>query len=94
MDIDPLDPLVVAIERVSTMQLLCPGSDKSGYTVIDSPQTAPTDEAVNLSSEHRDPNAQMNHLHKRRKQKDLAEGTSVVPAKYPPKVKLEIFSQL
>ena len=59
-----------------------------------SPQTTPTDDAVNLTSEKHDPNAQMNHLHKRRKQKDLAEGTGVVPAKYPPKVKLEIFSQL
>ena len=53
-----------------------------------------SDDAVNLTSEKYDPNAQMNHLHKRRKQKDLAEGTGVVPAKYPPKVKLEIFSQL
>ena len=26
--------------------------------------------------------------------KDLAESISVVPAKYPPKVKLELFSQL
>ena len=52
------------------------------------------DDAVNLTSELHDPNAQVNHLHKRRKQKDLAEGTGVVPAKYPPKVKLEIFSQL
>ena len=58
------------------------------------PQMAPTDDAVNLTNEKHDPNAQMNHLHKRRKQKDLAEGTGVVPAKYPPKVKLEIFSQL
>ena len=44
------------------------------------------DDAVNLTSELHDPNARMNHLHKRRKQKDLAEGTCVVPAKYPPKV--------
>ena len=58
------------------------------------PQTAPTDDAVNLTSELHNPNAQVNHLHKRRKQKDLAEGTGMVPAKYPPKVKLEIFSQL
>ena len=52
------------------------------------------DDAVNLTSELHDPNARVNHLHKRRKQKDLAEGTGVVPAKYPPNVKLEIFSQL
>ena len=53
-----------------------------------------TDDVINLISEKHDPNAQINHLHKRRKQKDLAEGTSVVPAKYPPEVKLEVFSQL
>ena len=53
-----------------------------------------SDEAVNLTSEKHDPNAHMNHLHKRRKQKDLAEGIGVVPAKYPPKVKLEVFLQL
>ena len=58
------------------------------------PQTTPTDEAVNLTSEKHDPCAQTSHLHKRRKQKYLAEGTGVEPAKYPPKVKLEIFSQL
>ena len=58
------------------------------------PQTAPTDDAVNLTSELHNPNAQVNHLHKRRKQKDLTEGTGVVLAKYPPMVKLEIFSQL
>ena len=53
-----------------------------------------SDDAVNLTSEKHDPNAQMNHLHKRRKQKVFAEGIGVVPAKYLPKVKLEIFSQL
>ena len=52
------------------------------------------DEAVNLTSEKHDPCAQTSHLHKRRKQEYLAEGTGVEPAKYPPKVKLEIFSQL
>ena len=53
-----------------------------------------SDDAVNLTSEKHDSYAQISHLHKRRKQKDLAEGTGGVPAKYPPKVKLEIFSQL
>ena len=51
------------------------------------------DDVVNLTSEKHDPNAQISHLHKRRKQKDLIEGTGVMPAKYPPKGKLEIFSQ-
>ena len=85
--------LAVAIERVSTMQLLCPGGD-NGLNSHRFPQTTPTDEAVNLTSEKHDPCAQISHLHKRRKQKYLAEGTGVEPAKYPPKVKLEIFSQL
>ena len=41
-----------------------------------------SDDAVNLTSEKHDCYAQIIH------------GTGVVPAKYPPKVKLEIFSQL
>ena len=85
--------LVVAIERVSTMQLLCPGGDND-LNSHRFPQTAPTDEAVNLTSEKHDPCTQISHLHKRGKQKYLVEGTGVEPAKYPPKVKLEIFSQL
>ena len=52
------------------------------------------DDAVNLTSEKHNPNAQMNHLQKEEDKKDLAEDTGVIPAKYPPKVKLEIFSQL
>ena len=52
------------------------------------------DEAANLTSELHDPNAQVNYLRKKKKEKDLAESTGVVPAEYPPKVKLELFSQL
>ena len=52
------------------------------------------DDAINLTNESHDPDAQMNHLHKRKQEKDLTESTSVVPTKYPPKVKLELFSQL
>ena len=51
------------------------------------------DDVINLTSELHDPNTQVNHLHKRRKKK-TSQSTSVVPAKYLPKVKLEIFSQL
>ena len=51
-------------------------------------------EAVNLTSEKHNPCAQTSLLHKRRKQEYLAEGTGVELAKYPSKVKLEIFSQL
>ena len=53
-----------------------------------------SDEAVNLTNEQHGRNAQMNHLQKEENKKDLAKGTGVVPAKYPPKVKLKIFSQL
>ena len=56
-----------------------------------SPQTAPTDEAVNLTSEKHDPCART-VTYKRRKQEHLAEGAGVEPAKYPPKVKLKIYS--
>ena len=59
-----------------------------------SPQTASTDDVVNLTSEKHDPYAQISHLLKKRKQKDLAEGIGVVLAKHPSKIKLEIFSQL
>ena len=76
------------------MQLLCPEGNKSGLNSHRFPQMAPTDDAVNLTSEKHDPYAQISHLHKRRKQKFLAEGIGVVTAKYPLKVKLEIFSQL
>ena len=34
------------------------------------------------------------HLQKRRKYEHLTEGTGVEPAKHPPKVKSEVFSQL
>ena len=54
----------------------------------------PTDEAVNLTSELHDPNARVNHLRKKKKEKDLAESIGVVLAEYPPKVKLELFLQL
>ena len=47
--------LELAIERVSTMQLLCPGGD-NGLTCHDRfPQTAPTDDAEMLTSEVHDP---------------------------------------
>ena len=58
------------------------------------PQMALTDDAVNITSELHDPNAQISHLCKKKERKDLTESTGVMPAKYPPKVKLELFSQL
>ena len=50
------------------------------------------DETINLTSELHDPNAQVNHLRKKKKEKDPAESTGVVLAEYPPNVKLELFS--
>ena len=86
--------LVVAIERMSTMQLLCPGSNKGKPNSQSFPHMVSTDDAVNLTSEKHDPNAQMSHLQKEENKKDLVEGTGVVLAKYPPNVNLEILSQL
>ena len=56
-------------------------------------QMAPTDEVINITSEPYNTYtletapAQIN-------KEDLAESTGVVPAEYPLKVKLELFSQL
>ena len=49
------------------------------------------DEAINLTNEKHDPCART-VTYKRRKQEHLAEGAGVEPAKYPLKVKLEIYS--
>ena len=84
---------MVAIERVSTMQLLCPGCD-NGLQLVSFPQTAPTDDAVILTSEMHDPCARSRYLQKRTKQEHLTESTGVEPVKHPPKVKSEIFLQL
>ena len=87
--------LVVAIERVSTMQLLCPGGD-NGLNCHDQafPQTAPTDDAEKFTSEMHDLCARSRCLQKRTTQKHLTGGTGVEPIKHPPKVKSEIFLQL
>ena len=52
------------------------------------------DDAVNLTSEKHDLCAQKSPTQKKKKKKYLAEGSGVELAKYPPNVKLEIFSQL
>ena len=51
------------------------------------------DDVVNITSELHDPNAQKSLL-RNKKEKDLTKNTGVVPTKYPPKVKLELFSKL
>ena len=81
------------IERVSTMQLLCPGGDNGlSYHNRPFPQTAPTNNAEKFTSEMHDPCARSRYLQKRTKQEHLTEGAGVAPAKYPLKVKLEIYS--
>ena len=57
------------------------------------PQTAPTDDAVNFTSELHDA-CMLETTPAQQKEEDLTESTGVVPAKYPPKVKLELLFQL
>ena len=52
------------------------------------------DDAEKFTSEMHDPCARSRSLQKITTQKHLTEGTGVEPAKYPPKVKSEIFLQL
>ena len=86
---------MVAIERVSTMQLLCPGCDNGlNCHELAFPQMAPTNDVIKFTSEMHDPCARSRYLQKRTKQEHLTEGTGVEPAKHPPKVKSEIFLQL
>ena len=51
------------------------------------------DDAIKITNELHDPITRKSHLHNKKK-KDLTESIDVVPAEYPPKVKLELFSQL
>ena len=62
-------------------------------TIPRSPQTAPTDDAWKITSEVHGKHAIQRHLHNT-KREDLTESTGVVPAKYPPKVKLELLTTL
>ena len=57
------------------------------------PMVLELDDAVNITSELHDLNAQKSLL-RNKKEKDLTESIGVVPTEYPPKVKLELFSQL
>ena len=57
------------------------------------PQTAPTDDAENLTSELHNA-CTLETTPAQQKGEDLTESTGVVPAKYPPKVKLELLSTL
>ena len=52
------------------------------------------DDVEKFTSEMHDPCARSRCLQKRTTQKHLTKDTGVEPAKYPPKVKSEIFLQL
>ena len=52
------------------------------------PQTAPTDDVKKSSVSRTVFMYSMLDVHNTEKEEDLTESTSVVPAKYPPKVKL------
>ena len=74
--------VVVAIERVRTMQLLVWEAFVMAYkSYACFPQMALTNDAINITT-------------CTAKRENLIESTGVVPAEYPPKVKLELFSQL
>ena len=84
--------LVVAIERVSTMQPLS-GKRYYGFILHVFPQTAPTDDAENTTSRSHGPRALL-MAPTQQQERIFAESTGVVPAKYPPKIKSELFSLL
>ena len=84
--------LVVAIERVSTMQLFI-REVIVWLTSHNFPQTAPTDDAEKLTVSHTVLMCSKQYLHNT-KREDLTESTNVMPAKYPPKVKLELLTTL
>ena len=82
----PWMSLVVAIERVRTMQPFCLRDEAtSDYFLLRFPQTAPTDEAEKFTNESHDAFA-LERKPTQYKEKNLSKGTGVVPAKYPPKV--------
>ena len=84
--------LVVAIERVSTMQLFRPGSNNTAYE-LQRIVSFPIDDANWWSRKSHQWATWYSHTRNNtciaRKGKTLTDSTSVVPAKYPPKVKLE-----
>ena len=91
----PWTLLVVAIDRVSTMQLFVHEAFSMTYKSTTKP--IPTDNANWwFRKSHQ---WAIQHLHTRNstctiKREDLTENTSVVPAKYPLKVKLELLTTL
>ena len=74
------------------MQLLIWEAFVMAYKSRLSPQTAPTDDAVKITSELYDPRTLETITCK--KKENLIESTGVMPAKYHLKIKLELFSQL
>ena len=84
--------VVVAVKRVRTMQLLIQEAFVMAYKSHRFPQTTPTNDAVKITSELHDPRTLETITYK--KKDNLIESIGVVPAKYPPNVKLNLFSQL
>ena len=85
--------LVVAIERVSTMQPLSGKRYCGYYTRFRFPQTAPTDDAENNTSKSHSPRMLL-MAPAQQEETILVEGTGVVPAKCFLKIKSELFSLL
>ena len=54
----------------------------------------PTDDAWKITSEVHGKHAIQRHLRNTKKKEDLTESSGVVPAKYPPNVKLELLTTL
>ena len=85
---------VVAIDRVSTMQLFVREALAVTYDITYGfPQTMPTDDARKSIVSYTVNTCSQWHLHNT-KRMDLTESTGVVPAKWPPKVKLELLTTL
>ena len=63
------------------------------YDTARFPQTTPTDDAWKINSEVHGKHTIQRHLHNT-KREDLTESIGVVPAEYPPKVKLELLTTL
>ena len=72
----------------------CPKSGEYGLSPNSAfPQTAPTDDVKKSPVSHAVLTCSKQHLHNT-KREDLTKSTSVVPAEYPPKVKLELLTTL
>ena len=72
---------------------LCPKSDSMAYKSLRFSQTTPTDDVKKSTVSHTVLACSKQHL-RNTKREYLTESTSVVPVKYPLKVKLELLTTL